>query len=241
MTIIQLIGMFVVGTKHQFVGMRSHQRNQGIEISGRTAFADEDFHAEMDFLQGSSKGETLVVGGDACPDIFQQTVARHGRSMAVNGFSVFLGGGDFSHNLRIFLDDPRVIHHFRKIVDVVGSQQFLHRLCVKNTTRRFKSRGGNTTRRTEKELERHFLSVFNHVPNALSTKHIGDFMRVADSGHRAVANCQTCKLRWNQHGTFNMHMRIDEARHDVACVAHGLFLNFGNLAVLDDNHARKNP
>ncbi len=36
-------------------------------------------------------------------------------------------------------------------------------------------------------------------------------------------------------------MCVDEAWHDVLGVAHRLFLNLGDLAVFDDDHARENP
>ena len=38
-----------------------------------------------------------------------------------------------------------------------------------------------------------------------------------------------------------MHMGIDEAWHDVLCVAHSLLLNLSDFAVLNDDHARENP
>ena len=64
MTVVQFIGMLVVGAEHQLVGMGGHQRDEGIEILGRAAFADEDLHAEADLLQGPRHAEALVVGGD---------------------------------------------------------------------------------------------------------------------------------------------------------------------------------
>ena len=36
-----------------------------------------------------------------------------------------------------------------------------------------------------------------------------------------------------------MHMCINEAGHDETCVAHGLLLNFGNLAVFDFDDTRE--
>ena len=38
-----------------------------------------------------------------------------------------------------------------------------------------------------------------------------------------------------------MHMGINEAWHNVSCVAYGLFFNPADFAVLNDDDARKDP
>ena len=241
MDVVQLVGVLVVGAEHQPVGMGGHQRYQGLEVTGGTALTDEDLHAEADFLQGTRQAETLVVGGDARPHVFLQVVARHRRRMAVDRLPVPLGGGDFPHQLRVLVDDARVVHHLREVIDVVVGHQLLNVVGIQAGPCRLEGGGGHTTRCAKEELERHLLAVFYHVFDAVLAQHIGDFMRVADGGHRTVTGRQAGKLGRHQHGAFDVDMRIDEARHDVLCVADRLFLNLGDFTVLNDNDPRENP
>ncbi len=70
MHVVQLVGVLVVGAKHQLVGVGAHQRDQRVEVTGGAALADENFHAKANFLQGTLQTETLMVGGDARAYIF---------------------------------------------------------------------------------------------------------------------------------------------------------------------------
>ena len=86
--------------------------------------------------------------------------------MAVDGLAVAFGGRDFTHQLRVFVNDARVVHHLREVIDFGKSHQFLNVIGIEGGTRRLKSRGRYTTRRTKEELERHFLSIFDHIADA---------------------------------------------------------------------------
>ena len=161
--------------------------------------------------------------------------------MAVDRLSMFLGGSDFTHQFGILVDDTGVVHHLREVIDVVGSHQFFNVVGIEARSSGLKIGGRHTTRRAEEELKWHFLAIFNHVSDAVLAKHIGDFVWVADSGHRAVAGRQTGKLRRHQHRTFDMHMCVDEAWHDKLRISDRLLLYLGDFAVLNDDNTRKNP
>ena len=45
---------------------------------------------------------------------------------------------------------------------------------------------------------------------------VGDFMRVADRGHRAVNQRLACKFIRRQHRAFDVDMGIDKSRKDVS-------------------------
>ena len=182
-----------------------------------------------------------MVGGDACPRIFTQRRTCYCGRMTVDGLVVFLGSIDFSHQSRIVVDDTRVVHHLGEVIDVVGRHQLLHVVSVEGASRSLERSGRHTTRRTEEELERHFLAVLDHKPNAFFPKHVGDFVRVADRGHRAMAGRQSGKFRRHQHGAFDVDMRIDKTWHDIAGVVNGLFHDLADFAVLHDDHAGEDP
>ena len=128
-----------------------------------------------------------MFSGDTCLSVFPQHGTGYRRRMAVDGFVVLLGSIDFSHQFRVAVDDTRVVHHLREIIDVRHGHQFLNSVGIEGTSSRFKSRGRHTTRRAKEKLERHLLSVVNHVADAFFAQYIGDFVRVADRGHRAMA------------------------------------------------------
>ena len=161
--------------------------------------------------------------------------------MAVDRLPVFLSDSDFTHQFGVLVDDAGIVHHLREVIDVIGSHQFLNVVGIEVRSRSLKISGRHTTRRAEEELERHLLSVFNHVFDTVLAQYIGDFMWVADGGYRAVTGRQAGKFRRYQHGTLDMHMRIDKTRHDVLHVAYGLFLNLSDFAVFNDDDARENP
>ena len=240
MVLHQLIRVLVVGAEHQLVGVRGQQWNQGLEVLGGTAFANEDFHAEADFLQGLSEGKALMVSRNACADILLQGLTCDRWRMSIDGLAVFLRGGNLGHDFRVAIDDARVVHHLRKVIDFGRGEHFFYKLSIKDTTRRFKRGGRNTTRRTEEKLKRHLFPIGNHVVDTTNAKHVGDFVRVTDGGHRAVTSRQPRELRRHKHRAFDVHMRIDKARHDETHVAHGLFLYPADFAVPNDDHTREN-
>ena len=241
MAIVELVRVFVVGAEHQFVGMGSHQWDQSLKILGGTTFTDENLHAEADLLQSTRYGEALVIGGDAHPHIALQVVAGHRRCMAVDRLVVSLGCGNLTHHLGVFIDDARVVHHLREVVDVGRGHQFLDVIGVEGKARGLKGRGRHTTRGTEEELERHLFAVFDHIADTFLAEHVGNFVRVADGGHRAMTDRQTRKFGRHQHGTLHMHMGINKARHDILRVAYGLLFDLGDFAIFDDDDARENP
>ena len=114
--------------------MGGHQRNQGLEVLGGTAFADEDLHAEADLLQGARQTEALVIGGDARAYILLQVGSSHRRRMAVDGLTVLAGSSDFLQKLGVVVDDTRIVHHLREIVNVGRSHQLLDIGSIQHTT-----------------------------------------------------------------------------------------------------------
>ena len=136
-----------------------------------------------------------MVGADSRIDIFPDVVAsNHGR-VAVHGLAIASSRLQFLHDLGILRQHARIVHHLREVVDVVARHQLVDGLCIQRTSRRLERCGRHTAGGAEVELEMHSLPASDHVIDTLHTQHIGDFVRVAHRGHRAMAYRLTGKLR----------------------------------------------
>nr|GFD59563.1 hypothetical protein [Tanacetum cinerariifolium] len=58
----QGIGVLVVGAEHEAVVVARQQLDEGVEVAGRRALPDEDFHVGRQLVAGLVGGEALVVG-----------------------------------------------------------------------------------------------------------------------------------------------------------------------------------
>ncbi len=161
--------------------------------------------------------------------------------MAVDRLAITLSGGDFPHQLWVLVDDAGVVHHLREVINVGHGHQLFDVVGVEGGACRFEGRGRHAARCAKEELEGYLLTIVDHITDAFLAQDIGDFVRVADGGHRAVTSRQTGKLRRHKHGAFDVHMGVDEARHDVLCVADRLLFYLGDLAVFDDDDTREDP
>ncbi len=61
----QAVGMLIIAAEHHPVGVLVEQTDQGLEIFGGAAFADEDLHAITQLIERLFGGETFVIGADA--------------------------------------------------------------------------------------------------------------------------------------------------------------------------------
>ena len=111
----EVIGMFVVAAEHAGFRRFVEQGPELLEIFCRRAFADEDFLSERKFFPGFVDLEALVVGLDACGDVFLEILAAEDGGVSVDPFAVLLGDLDFLHDLGITMDDPGKVHHFREV------------------------------------------------------------------------------------------------------------------------------
>ena len=54
-----------------------------------------------------------------------------------------------------------------------------------------------------------------HVVDTFHTQHITNLMRVGNDTYRAVTDSDACKLVRHHHAALDMHVSVNEARHDV--------------------------
>ena len=122
----QVIGVFVVTAKHDAAGILGQEIDQCLKVFGCRPFADENFHPFFDFFQAFFKAKALMIRSDTCSDVLIEIAARKPRGMAVNGLAVFMCQLQFFHYLRIFVDDPGIVHHFRQVENFILLQKFVN-------------------------------------------------------------------------------------------------------------------
>ena len=142
------------------------------------------------------------------------------------------------HDAVILHKYPRRIHHLRQPQHPWMLQEGLQVICQKGCPRVLKIRGRNAGRQHDIHIQRYILRCFQHEPDALAAADIGNLVRVSnDSGH-AAGQCCLGELVRRQHGALNMHMGINQPRHNIAPL-HVYFLNAkigaspGDIAICD--------
>ena len=238
----QVIRMLVVAAEHARLRMVVQQRPEFLEILCRRAFADEDFLAERKFFQCLVDLTTLVVGLDARLDIGLQICSAQSGRVPIDPLAVTLRNRELFHHHGIAMHDSRKIHHFRESDQRRVAAQFLDVCRPKHRSRRFKFRRRHARRNSKMNLQWRPLRFPLHVSHPVDPKHIGDLMRIGDRPRGAMNHRNPPEFRRSKHRAFDMHMRINKARTQVARFRHPAILeDFLNAAPAHHNHSRKNP
>ena len=101
MSFNKVIGLFVITAKHYHIWEFINKAAQLFKIPGRTPSPYENFHTEINFIQGFFFTETLMVGTDPCFNVFFKILSSHAGSMTVYRFAEFLSNRYFCHNFFI--------------------------------------------------------------------------------------------------------------------------------------------
>ena len=161
--------------------------------------------------------------------------------MAVDGLAVTVGGLQLLHDIGDTCQHSRIVHHLSKVMDVVAGHQLLDVDSVEGEARSFERSGRHAAGSAEIELEMTAFAAVDHIVDAFHTHHVGNLVRVAHRGHRAVRHRHACKFRGRHHRAFDVDVGIDKARHDKPWLGFWRFGDFGNLAVTDGDGSRKDP
>ena len=89
------------------------------------------------------------------------------------------------------------------------------------------------------EFKRNFFSVFDHKPDALNTEYVSNFMRIRNGGDGSVDYGHTGEFGRNEHGTFDVDVRIDESWHQEMTGRGRELANGRYFLVGDFNFARE--
>ncbi|GAC1367145.1 MAG: hypothetical protein NVS3B25_28450 [Hymenobacter sp.] len=211
----QRVGVLVVGAEHEVGVVLGQELDEGIEVAGCRAFADEDFHAHGQLVAGFGRREALVVGADAGAGVVGRVVLTQAGGVAVHGAAGGVGQGNFGHHVGVAVQHAGPVHHLGQVADFGVVEQAGNVGGCDFGPGRLERRGRHATWCPEAELEGRVPGVFQHKLHAGHTQHVADFVRVAHRGHGAVYHRQPGKLGRHQQGAFDVHVRIDEARQSV--------------------------
>ena len=90
------------------------------------------------------------------------------------------------------------------------------------------------------EFEGCLTCVVQHKFHTSHTQNIGNFVGIRNGGNCSMNNGSTGKLSWNQHGTFNMNVGINEPWQDMMGFDNGFFNYRLNSAVFNMDSTGKN-
>ena len=80
-----------------------------------------------------------------------------------------------------------------------------------------------------------------HVAHSFDAEDVGNFVGVGDRADRAVGHGNAGEFRRGEHGTFDVHVGIDEARAEIAGISDRLvFADSDNFAVGDFDYSGEN-
>ncbi len=118
---------------------------------------------------------------------------------------------------RVALDDTAHIHDFGNAADFRPEENLGKHRRIEISTRPFKPRRRRHAGRREQDGSQRQVSACPRCPgHAVQSMDIGKFMRVPDdSGHTLGDDRGSIGSR-RYHGAFDMHMRIDQSRRDIA-------------------------
>ena len=147
--------------------------------------------------------------------------------MAANGFTRIHGSRNFAHHFWVCIANARKIHYLAKANNIWPVHGLCHIFCVEFRTGIFQTRSRRHTGwHLHKYIDRHAHGFVMHCPHPIKPKHIGNLVRVNKHRSSAVRNNSACELGYGQHATFNMHMRVTQAGHQIFtfCINHSGFI-----------------
>ena len=215
MSFKQVNGFEVVGAEHQHILVLADEWVQGVKVAGGAAFADDDFHAQGYFLFRLRQTVDLMVGGDAGGNIFFQLFACDERCVAIHGLSQTVSCFNLGQTFGILVHHSGKVHHLGQGYRAGVFQQFCHSGGIQDGTGRTQGGGGYARGHGKTFLERACVGFIQHETYPFFAAHIGDFVRVGDSGDSAVAQGHAGILVGWQHRAFDVVVRIHKTRHNV--------------------------
>ncbi|HET8756559.1 MAG TPA: amidohydrolase family protein, partial [Solirubrobacteraceae bacterium] len=119
-------------------------------------------------------------------------------------------------HVRVARDDAREVHHLGHAERPRVAQDRPHLVRPERSARRLEVAGRNARRRHHEHVERQALGRVQHPLDALAPEHVGDLVRVGDHRGRPVRHDRARELRRHELRRLDVHVRVDEPRHEPA-------------------------
>ena len=230
-----VLGVPVVGAERDPAGtVLLDEREERRQVSRHGRLAHQEPHACPKPLPPFLDGEHLVVRPDPrgrvrlqlLPEDAGRVTVHVGRT--VQRELVELG--------RVAGDDAREVHHLGEPDHPPPAHQRLEIPEPEGPSRGFELRGGHARRGGEEDLELEPGRGVEQPVDSVGAEHVGDLVRVGDHGSRPQGKDETCEFVHEKLHRLEVHVGVDEARHDVPA------LRVDRLpAVVRGAHARDHP
>ena len=210
---VEEVRLAVVGAERAVVRpVLAHHRQQVAQVARVGGLADQHPHAAPALLQRLGGGERLVVGGDARGDVRVQRRAGHARRVPVD-----VRRDHPREHVRIARDDAREVHHLGHAERARMAQDLrASRPGPSGPQGDSKSDAGTHDGAITNTSSGSPSVAPSSQSHALDAGHVGDLVRVADDRGRAARHDRARELRGGQLRRLEVHVRVDEARHEVA-------------------------
>ena len=232
-----VVGVLVIGAESDPLRPELlDEREQRTQVPRHRRLADEEPHAGPQPLAPFLDGERLVVRADSGGGVGVQLLTEDARRVAVHmrrpGESELrqLGG--------VAGDDAREVHHLGDPQHPPAAEEALEVALSERPARRLESRGRDARRSHEVDVERQIRAEVEQPVDAVRAEHVRELVRVGDHGRRPEREHEPRELVREQLRRLEVHVRVDEARDDVAARGVDLFLagvvaESGHVAVGD--------
>ena len=127
-----------------------------------------------------------------------------------------LPGVELGEHAGIAGKDARIVHHLGQAMHlgvIAQRQQFAD---FKGCAGLFERCRRHARRQVDADVHRRLLGAGEEVADALRAEHVGDLVGIAEDSGDTVRQDATVEFKRRHHRRFDVHMRVDEARHGEA-------------------------
>ena len=197
-------------------GREREERRERVEIFGDAALADPHRDPVAELLLRLAELRALVARGDPGARIRRERLAAHERRVTVERAAV--ERRELVDHERVAVQDARHVHHLGEAerLRMIDERQEGGRVEDAAAVRLELGRG-HTARHHHAEIEPG-LQATRSVEEELDpghAEHVRELVRIAHRRRRAARQHRALKALRHQERALEMHVRVDEARHDV--------------------------
>ena len=209
------VGLAVVGAERAALGPElAHERQERLQVARVGGLADQHPGALAALLERLLVGRRLVVRADAGGQVGVEVAPAHARRVAVRVRRA--AQRELAQLVRVAGDDGGEVHHLGHAERVAPAQHRLEVADRERAARRLEAARGHARRCHHPDVERHVVADVEQPVDAVRAEHVRDLVRIGDHRGRAVREHRPRELVDHQLRRLDVHVRVDEARHEVA-------------------------
>ena len=212
-------------------------RGERMQVFRHRPLPDQRMHALRQFLQRLFGARRLMVGADAGGKIAVEVKPAQQRRVSV--YVAALEQREFCQHIGRARQHAGKIHEFGEADDPLVLHQRREVGRLQPRAAGFKMRRRHAARQVDAQVHDGLAGAGQKILYAGKSKHIGDFMRIANRRGDAIGQHQPVKLMRRHQRGFDMQMRVDETRRNDFAVRIN-FTKAGIVAMRADNAVAAN-